>query len=236
MRCFPITLSFILIFCGHVEIFSKNFPNLEKYVAEHLPFAIAHAQTRGIPVAICLGQAIVESAYGESNLAIAANNHFGMKKGDTWKASIVFQLDDEHDSSGKLIPSKFRHYRNIEESYLDYSENLATFSIYKPLFKIPKTDYRAWAVGLQKCGYASSKEYCRLLIDVIEAGKLYEFDLPKNGGQEKREIWWSWWLGPLEIEENKPQPKSKLPEPEPETPTDLLACRMNCVEPEHFFE
>ena len=85
---------------------AQSYPNLENYVSEILPFATAHAQPRGIPVAICLGQAIIESSYGNSKLATEGNNHFGMKKGGSWKSSIVLQVDDEYDGTGNIKPSK----------------------------------------------------------------------------------------------------------------------------------
>ncbi len=209
---------------------AKTLPQIEQYVDEHLPFAEAYAKPRGIPISICLGQAIVESAYGKSPLAAEANNHFGMKRGSTWHSSIVELIDDERDRHGQLVPSKFRKYYSVEDSYVDYCENLARFEVYRSLFSIPKTDYRAWAFGLKRCGYASSKKYSKLLIEVIEKGELYRFDRPRRGelpGTE-HEVFRNWRLEKARQtgEKNRPEKAPGSGDPSGLPPSeDLVFCR-----------
>lgn len=229
----PVLAAFFCLFGTAMP--AQNYPDLEKYVAEKLPFAIAHAQPRGIPIAICLGQAIVESAYGNSKLATAGNNHFGMKKGGSWQASVVMHADDEFGLDGKIKQSKFRAYRSVEDSFLDYAENLKRLSCYRPLFSIPKTDYRRWARGLQRCGYASSPKYAQLLIAVIELGGLQRFDFI-----EKKDGWshhpWAHWSVDFPSDEPKKRKNSKKPAgPDPSETGDLVACLFGGNEREFGF-
>ncbi len=206
---------------------AQDFPDLDSYVEKNLPYALAHAQPRGIPVSICLGQAIVESAYGQSKLAVEGNNHFGMKRGGSWRASVVMMVDDEVDSTGRLRPSRFRAYRSVDDSFLDYAENLATFPVYRKLFSIPKNDYRRWAFGLQKCGYASSPKYAQLLISVIELGGLDRFDLPQKHRGWHHEPMAAWWLDFPVDEPEKPGQNPESPDPAPDERAAMVACFFN---------
>ena len=122
----------------------------------------------GIPSSITLAQGILESGSGKSKLAIEANNHFGVKCHDTWNGATM-HLDDD-------APNEcFRKYKSVEQSFEDHSVFLKK-PRYEELFTLDITDYKGWAQGLKKCGYATSSTYAKNLIDLIEKYELTQFD------------------------------------------------------------
>jgi flagellum-specific peptidoglycan hydrolase FlgJ len=146
------------------------------YIEEHKFLAIDEMVRSGIPASITLAQAIIESNAGQSKLSKISNNHFGIKCKDYWEGNTYYHPDDDRDASGKLIPSCFRKYETINESYEDHSSFLMNTPAYQPLFGYDKTDYRLWAEGLEICGYASDEQYAEKLIRTIEAYQLHELD------------------------------------------------------------
>ncbi len=140
----------------------------QEYIAEHQSLAIAEEGRTGIPATIKLAQALVESSGGRSVLATRANNHFGIKCKSYWTGKRYFYTDDDRDSDGNLVPSCFRMYESVESSYMDHSEFLTQSERYAQLFEIDKSDYKSWAEGLLKCGYATDPGYARKLVRVIE--------------------------------------------------------------------
>jgi len=140
----------------------------EKYIKRFLPTAIAESKKYGIPVSIKLAQGIVESDAGNSSLATKHNIHFCIKDPHNSPGSIKHHDDDPNDH---FVPYKSAWY-----SYRGHSKFLKTHSRYAFLFNIPKTNYKAWAKGLKKAGYATHPHYAESLISVIEAHKLYKYD------------------------------------------------------------
>jgi len=130
---------------------------------------VKHQQKYKIPASITLAQGILESGAGQSQLARKSNNHFGIKCHSDWKGGRVYHDDD-------LRGECFRKYKKVEDSYEDHSKFLAERSRYAELFKLKTTDYKGWARGLQRCGYATDKGYANKLIKVIEDYELYKFD------------------------------------------------------------
>lgn len=114
----------------------------------------------GVPAAITLAQGILESAAGRSTLATKGNNHFGIKCHNTWEGDTMLRSDDRPDEC-------FRVYPTAEESFTDHSLFLRRRR-YEPLFELDRTDYRAWAEGLSRCGYATDPQYADRLIAIIE--------------------------------------------------------------------
>lgn len=149
------------------------------YIEEFKDIAISEMQRVGIPASIKLAQAIVESASGTSTLARQSNNHFGIKCGNNWKGETVYRHDDDYQN-GLLIRSCFRSYDDPKESFYAHSEFLANpySRRYKPLFELEIYDYKAWANGLKKAGYATDKSYPQKLINIIEKYELYKYDDP----------------------------------------------------------
>ena len=128
----------------------------------------------GIPASITLAQGILESGNGESRLATEGNNHFGIKCHDNWNGKTIMADDDKKGEC-------FRKYRKIKESYRDHSLFLTENKRYSFLFELKKTNYKAWAKGLKKAGYATNPKYPTLLIDLIEKYDLSRFDKGEEG-------------------------------------------------------
>jgi LysM repeat protein len=123
----------------------------------------------GIPASIIMAQACLESDNGNSMLAVKANNHFGIKCHTTWDGEVIYHDDDRAKEC-------FRKYDTPEGSFFDHSDFLRYRDRYAGLFSLSATDYKGWAHGLKKAGYATNPVYAELLIKIIEENKLYELD------------------------------------------------------------
>ena len=123
----------------------------------------------GVPASITLAQAMLESDNGNSTLAVKANNHFGIKCHKDWTGATIYHDDDRKGEC-------FRKYKNPEQSFNDHSLFLRGGKRYAFLFDLTPTDYKAWAHGLKKAGYATNPKYAELLIKIIEDNEFYRFD------------------------------------------------------------
>ncbi len=148
----------------------------ETYIELYKHIAIEEMNRSGIPASIKLAQGILESASGTSTLAVKANNHFGVKCGSRWSGATYYHFDDDYDRNGNLIKSCFRKYQSPEQSYRAHTEFLMSGARYEFLFSYPKTDYKNWARGLKKAGYATNPKYADLLIKIIQDTDLARFD------------------------------------------------------------
>jgi flagellum-specific peptidoglycan hydrolase FlgJ len=144
-----------------------------KYIREYAPLAVMEMIDYKIPASITLAQGILESGNGRSHLALKSKNHFGIKCHRGWKGERVYHDDDEKGEC-------FRKYQYVQTSYKDHSKFLSGRKRYAGLFKLRKTDYKGWARGLKKAGYATDRKYPKKLIRIIEDYKLYEFDKLKK--------------------------------------------------------
>lgn len=147
-----------------------------KYIKEYAPLAIEQMNKYRIPASITLAQGLLESGAGRSTLASKSNNHFGIKC-HGWKGKKVYHDDD---AAGEC----FRAYGSVKDSYEDHSKFLKQGSRYAFLFKLKITDYKGWAKGLKKAGYATDRSYANRLITIIEDYELYKYD---SKGMSKRE-------------------------------------------------
>ncbi len=147
----------------------------QAYIEQFKEVAMEEMRLFGIPASITLAQGILESGDGESRLAKEGNNHFGIKCHLDWEGAKVYHDDD---AKGEC----FRKYKQAQESYRDHSLFLRDRSRYADLFKLDRTDYKSWAYGLKKAGYATNPNYPKLLIRIIEENQLHQFDL--EGGRE----------------------------------------------------
>ena len=152
-------------------------PHITSYIDQYRFMAIDEMHRSGIPASITMAQAIIESNGGNSQLARSTNNHFGIKCKDYWDGDVYYHPDDDRDETGKLIPSCFRKYSSVRESYQDHTDFLLETGHYKPLFAFGKTEYEAWAEGLELCGYATDEHYAEKIIITIETYDLQELDL-----------------------------------------------------------
>lgn len=139
-----------------------------EYIDAYKEIAMQEMRKTGIPASITLAQGILESGDGNSRLARKSNNHFGIKCHD-WKGKSVRHDDDAKNEC-------FRKYKSVEESFHDHSEFLTSRQRYSALFDLKPTDYRAWAKGLKKAGYATSPTYSKALIGLIEDNELHKYD------------------------------------------------------------
>lgn len=156
---------FIAVF---VSAQTKN-PIYLDYINKYKDIAIDHQKRYKIPASITLAQGLLESAAGTSELARKSNNHFGIKCHNSWEGKRVYHDDDEKGEC-------FRKYRNPKESYEDHALFLTKSSRYEKLFKLDITDYKGWAHGLKRCGYATDKAYASKLIQTIELYGLHRYD------------------------------------------------------------
>jgi LysM repeat protein len=168
----PIIIITLLSSCraGRVPVLSGNiYSNAESYIESFKDLAISEMKRTGVPASITLAQGIIESDIGKSRLATEANNHFGIKCHDDWKGPTVRHTDDRRNEC-------FRKYNRPDESYKDHSDFLKSESRYRSLFSLDVTDYKGWARGLKRAGYATNPEYANMLIRKIEEYNLYNFD------------------------------------------------------------
>ena len=158
-----------LVFTGIAGKAQHSKMTRQEYIDTYKSIAMEEMRRTGIPASITLGQGILESGDGNSKLARKANNHFGIKCHDNWDGRRMRHDDDAKNEC-------FRRYKNPEESYKDHSDFLTGTSRYAFLFKLDPEDYKDWAKGLKKAGYATSSSYARRLIDIIETNQLYKYD------------------------------------------------------------
>ena len=142
----------------------------QKYIDQYAQLAISEMERTGVPASITLAQGLVESRAGLSPLASKGNNHFGIKCHNDWKGRKMYADDDK---AGEC----FRVYPTADKSFMDHSDFLRYRDRYKFLFELDKTDYKGWARGLKKAGYATDPAYANKLIKVIEEYELYRFDV-----------------------------------------------------------
>ena len=141
----------------------------QAYIDQYYPLAVLEMQRTGVPASITLAQGLLESGAGQSPLATVANNHFGMKCHADWTGDKYYK-DDEREKEC------FRAYPSAADSYRAHSDFLRGRAHYKALFDLEPTDYKGWAHGLRRAGYATDPGYATKLINLIEDFQLYRFD------------------------------------------------------------
>jgi flagellum-specific peptidoglycan hydrolase FlgJ len=150
------------------------------YITQYSGVAMGNMKTYGIPASIILAQGILESGSGRSDLAMNANNHFGIKCHNDWTGDKVYKDDDSANEC-------FRKYNQASESYKDHAMLLTGKKRYSNLFKLSKGDYKGWAKGLREAGYATDPKYPEKLISYIESYNLHEYDNQVLGKGSKKE-------------------------------------------------
>lgn len=166
----------ITILCCFVQVFSQNGNgklSVQDYIEKYKRLALWEMKEYKIPVSIILAQGIIETNCGNSRMAKEANNHFGIKCHKDWTGNTFFQDDDTKNEC-------FRSYKNEEESFRDHGIFLTTRPRYAFLFQLDMKDYKLWAQGLQKSGYATNPSYAASLIRVIEENHLYDIDFEQQ--------------------------------------------------------
>ena len=161
---------------------AKKNPRLNKetlaYIRKYAPIAVHEMHQYKIPASITLAQGILESGKGKSQLALKSNNHFGIKCHTKWTGERVYHDDDEKGEC-------FRKYKFVATSYNDHSLFLSQRGRYAFLFDYNIKNYKKWAYGLRKAGYATDRKYPSKLLKIIEDYHLYEFDNIKKSAYSK---------------------------------------------------
>jgi hypothetical protein len=169
-RAFALTL-FLLLGMEptlHAQTTRRN-ATYDAYIQKYKDVAIREMTQYRIPASITLAQGLLESGAGQSELARRSNNHFGIKCADNWTGRRVYHDDDARNEC-------FRAYSDPRDSYTDHSKFLRNRTRYASLFQLKLTDYKGWANGLKRCGYATDPRYATRLIDIIETYELYRYD------------------------------------------------------------
>ena len=158
----------LIISCLTLQAQTRN-KQYEAYIQKYRELAVEEMKKYHIPASITLAQGLLESGAGQSALARKSNNHFGIKCGSDWYGKTVSHDDDARGEC-------FRAYKHPKDSYEDHSKFLAGRPRYASLFNLNITDYRGWARGLKKAGYATNPRYADQLIGIIELYELYKYD------------------------------------------------------------
>lgn len=158
-----------LILSITISLLATSQISREEYIQRYQVLAIEEMNRSGIPASITMAQGCLESANGNSELSRKSNNHFGIKCKSSWNGKKVYYDDDAKNEC-------FRKYKTVEDSYIDHTNFLMDNPRYASLFELKPTDYKAWARGLKKSGYATAKTYANRLIEIIEVNKLHRLD------------------------------------------------------------
>ena len=157
-------------------IFAQSSETVRNYIETYKNVAIAEEIRTGVPAAITLAQGIHETGAGTSELVLKSNNHFGIKCKTGWTGESVSHDDDARGEC-------FRKYDDPMDSYKDHSDFLKNRPYYASLFNLDPTDYKAWAYGLKKAGYATNPKYAPILIKLIEDYDLQQYTLLALNGK-----------------------------------------------------
>jgi len=172
----PVIYTLLMFVLVSLQSFGNERITRSNYIQKWKDVAIQNMQEHNIPASITLAQAILESGDGNSDLAKMSNNHFGIKCHE-WRGERVYYDDDKKGEC-------FRKYKNASESFEDHSDFLKR-KRYASLFELDIKNYKGWARGLKKCGYATNPAYAKLLIDLIEKNELYKYDEEFEKGKKE---------------------------------------------------
>jgi LysM repeat protein len=161
------------VFAG-ISAVAQPAVDIVDYINAYKKLAMEEMQRTGIPASIKLAQGIHETSAGKSELVLKSNNHFGIKCKSYWTGKKVYHDDDARGEC-------FRSYVEAGDSYRDHSDFLKGGERYSFLFKLDPTDYRSWAYGLKKAGYATNPKYAPIIVKLIEQYNLQQYSLIAMG-------------------------------------------------------
>ena len=180
----------------------------QDYIGKYSALAVSEMRRTGVPASITLAQGLVESGAGESPLAVHANNHFGIKCHNDWQGGTYYKDDDREQECFRVFPT-------VEDSFRAHSDFLRERGRYQSLFELEPTDYKGWARGLKRAGYATDPLYADKLIKLIEELQLYRFDTLADDAAAPGEITLPP-SPPVILEEGTPARENEEPGPEAE--------------------
>jgi len=205
MKKLNILFLFIASFILKNSFAQDRDPVVVDYINKYKELAIEEMQRTGIPASIKLAQGIHETSAGQSELVKKSNNHFGLKCKAEWTGMTVSHTDDAPNEC-------FRKYEDPKDSYKDQSNYLKNTARYAFLFNLDPTDYKGWAYGLKKAGYATNPKYSQIIIKLIEDYDLQDYTMIALGklkdGQETL-------VQNEPKKEDKKNPKKKIEEDKP---------------------
>ena len=148
--------------------------NVENFLNKITPMVIADYKSSGVLPSLTIAQEILESAWGTSELAVNANNLFGIKASN-WSGRVYNKLTSEYRSDGTLytVVAAFRAYDDWAGGIADHSEFLHKDRYAKVL---ATKDYKTACQEIYKAGYATDPPYPSKLISLIETYQLYKAD------------------------------------------------------------
>jgi len=150
----------LLLFLSFQAIFASA-QTTEEYIEEYADIAQDLAEEHHIPASIILGVAIHESAAGKSKIARYLNNHFGFKG----------------KNSNTEIRSAYRDFPTVDSSYNHFITFLKSRTYFNILFdKYDQYDFKGWARGIQRGGYAHSRTWASQVIALIKKYELFQYD------------------------------------------------------------
>lgn len=167
---------FAVLFCMMIGALANAQPTADciEYINKYKQIAMEEMKRTGIPASITLAQGIHETYAGKSVLVLKSNNHFGIKCKSYWTGKKVYHDDDARGEC-------FRKYDSAIHSYRDHSDFLRAGERYASLFHLDPTDYKGWATGLRKAGYATNPKYAPILIKIVEDYNLQQYTLIAMG-------------------------------------------------------
>jgi LysM repeat protein len=160
----------LVLFMANLSVFGQEKQTRDEYIKKYQNTAIREMHRAGVPASITMAQGILESSNGNSRLATKGNNHFGIKCKSTWTGKTMRANDDAPNEC-------FRAYNSADDSYKDHSDFLRNNWRYHELFELDITDYKGWAKGLRKAGYATNTSYHTMIINLVEKHELYKLDI-----------------------------------------------------------
>lgn len=160
---------YISLFVSVLSVAQSRNQAYLSYIEQYYQIAEKQQKEHRIPASIVLAQGLLESGAGQSDFAKQSNNHFGIKCTD-WTGEKIYHDDDKKGEC-------FRKYDHVIDSYEDHALFLKSRPRYAFLFDLNPTDYKGWAYGLKKAGYATDPTYAIKLISIIENYDLHRFDL-----------------------------------------------------------
>ena len=167
MRKLRTSIIILLLLSGSITRAQQS-ELIKSYIDTYKGIAMEEMQRTGVPASIKLAQGIFETTAGTSKLVLQSSNHFGIKCKSNWTGESVKHDDD-------LRNECFRKYPTALDSYRDHSDFLRSNQRYASLFTLDPTDYRGWALGLKKAGYATNSKYPQALIKLIEDYNLQDY-------------------------------------------------------------
>ena len=163
-----------------LAIRAQSSADILEYISQYKELAIEEMQRTGVPASIKLAQGIHETSAGKSDLVLKSNNHFGIKCKANWAGDKVYHDDDARGEC-------FRSYAASIDSYKDHSDFLKNSQRYAFLFRLDPHDYKGWAYGLKKAGYATNNRYSQIIIRLIEEYNLQQYTLIALGEARPQE-------------------------------------------------